>query len=67
MTGKSRLRAKLCPVGFGDKLEDYQLTCNYTSDSMNEIDPNETNSNHIGSETEMTDTSICKMPPSGSD
>ena len=66
MTGMSRLRAALCPVNFTDKYEDYFKNCTFTSEDMFKADANERLENHLGSETEKTDTDICKLPPANS-
>jgi len=39
MTGKARLRAKLCPVKFSDKFNDYVNSCIFTKEEMLVEDP----------------------------
>lgn len=62
MTGKARLRAKVCPVEINEKYEDFKDRCTYTTEEMLEVDPNEFQAQHLGSEADKTDTDICKIP-----
>ncbi len=64
MTGKARLRAKICAVNFTDKYENYSKECVFTKEEMLLEDPKEKLENHLGQETETTDPEICKLPPS---
>ena len=64
MTGKARLRAKLCPVNFTDKFDDYAKDCIFTQEEMLVEDPLERSEAHLGAESDKTNPEICKMPSS---
>lgn len=66
MTGIARLRAKICPLNFTDKNEDFMKDCIITNEEMLVEDTAEKSDNHIGSESEPTNTTLCKLPPNGS-
>jgi hypothetical protein len=62
MIGKARLRAKLFEVNFTDTYEDFKEKCVITTEEMLEDDPEEKTDMHIGSESEATNTTLCKLP-----
>jgi hypothetical protein len=62
MTGKARLRAKLCPVKANAKYEDYVKECFFTQEDMLKGDSEEREEAHLGEESDKTDPEMCKMP-----
>ena len=64
MAGRARLKAKLCPVKFSDKYADFKENCTFTTEEMLAEDPNERVEAHVGSETEKTNTEVCKLSAS---
>ena len=64
MFGKARLRAKVCAIQPDDTLNSFKDSCTFTQEEMLAEDPEEQIQQHIGAESEKTDTSICKMPES---
>ena len=62
MTGKARLKAKICALNFTDKYEDYKDSCTITTEQMLEGEPKERIESHMGAESEPTNTEVCKLP-----
>ena len=52
MTGKARLRARLCPVAYTAKYENYAKECVISDEDMLREDPEEKQEAHLGSEAE---------------